>query len=152
MPDSATQSERHVALVRTFDVPPEQVWQAWVDPAQVAQWWGPECYETPADSVVIDLRPGGRYDLLMVETTSGESSAVHQEILEVSEPELLVLRHEPMPEHGLHEPMVTRIELHAQDGGTRLEVTGGPYTPEMEPNVQQGWGEQLDKLVRLLSA
>jgi uncharacterized protein YndB with AHSA1/START domain len=152
MPDSATQSGRQVAIVRTFEAPPEQVFEAWVDPAQVARWWGPDEFETPADSVVIDLRPGGRYDLLMVETRTGESSAVRQEILEVTAPELLVLRHEPMPEHGLLEPMVTRVEFHEHEGGTRLEVIGGPYTPEMSPFVEQGWGEQLDKLVRLLSA
>ncbi len=152
MPDSATQNDHQVAIVRTFEAPPEQVWQAWVDPAQVAQWWGPECFETPLDSVVIDLRPGGRYDLVMVETSSGESSPVRQEIVEVSAPELLILRHEAMPEHGLLEPIVSRIEFHAHEGGTRLEVTGGPYTPEMGPFAQQGWAEQLDKLVRLLSA
>jgi uncharacterized protein YndB with AHSA1/START domain len=152
MPDSATQSDRQVAIVRTFDAPPEQVWEAWVDPAQVAQWWGPGDFETPIDSVVIELRPGGRYDLLMVETRSGESSPVRQEIVEVSVPELLVLRHEPMPQYGLHDPIVTRVEFHAHDGGTRLELTGGPYTPEMGPHAEQGWAEQLDKLVRLLSA
>ena len=152
MPDSATQNDHQVSIVRTFEAPPEQVWQAWADPAQVAQWWGPDEFETPADSVVIEPRPGGRYDFAMVETRTGESSHVHQEILELSAPELLVLRHEPMPEHGLLEPMVTRVELHAHDGGTRLEVTGGPYTTEMGPFVEQGWGEQLDKLARLLSA
>ncbi len=43
MPDSATQSDRQVAIVRSFDAPPEQVRQAWVDPEQVARWWGPDC-------------------------------------------------------------------------------------------------------------
>ena len=150
MPDSATQNDHEVSIVRTFEASPEQVFEAWVDPAQVAQWWGPDEFHTPLDSVVIEPRPGGRYDLVMVETRTGEQSHVRQEILELSAPELLVLRHEPMPEHGLHEPMVTRVELHAHDGGTRLEVTGGPYTQEMAPFVDQGWGEQLDKLARLL--
>ena len=150
MPDSATQSDRHVAIVRTFEAPPEQVFEAWVDPAQVAQWWGPECFETPADSVVIELRPGGRYDLLMVDTSSGNQYPVRQEILEVSVPELLVLRHEPMPEHGLLEAIMTRVEFHEQDGGTRVEVSGGPYSAEMGPNAEAGWNQQLDKLVRLL--
>ena len=150
MPDSATQSDRQIAIVRTFEAPPEQVFEAWVDPAQVAQWWGPECFETPADSVVIELRPGGRYDLLMVDTSSGNQYPVRQEILEVSVPELLVLRHEPMPEHGLLEAIMTRVEFHEQDGGTRVEVSGGPYSAEMGPNAEAGWNQQLDKLVRLL--
>src|SRR5215218_9998749 len=69
MPDSATQSDRHVAIVRTFDA--------------------------PLDSVVIEPRPGGRYDLLMVDTGSGKQYPVRQEVLEASAPELLVLRHAP---------------------------------------------------------
>jgi uncharacterized protein YndB with AHSA1/START domain len=152
MPDSATQNGRQVSIVRTFDAPLEQVWDAWVDPKQVAQWWGPEGFETPADSVVIELRVGGRYELLMVDTRSGAEFPVLQEILEISPPELLVLRHEPMPEHGMLEPIVTRIELREQDGGTRVEATGGPYSPEMGPNAELGWQQQLDKLERVLSA
>jgi uncharacterized protein YndB with AHSA1/START domain len=152
MPDSATQSDRHVAIVRTFDAPPELVWAAWADPEQVARWWGPEGFETPVDSVVIELRPGGRFELLMRDTRTGDEFPVRQEILEASAPELLVMRHEAVPEHGLLQPIVTRLEFHAHDGGTRLEVTGGPYTGAMGPNAEQGWVEQLDKLGRVLSA
>ncbi|HYH87746.1 MAG TPA: SRPBCC domain-containing protein [Solirubrobacteraceae bacterium] len=152
MPDSATQNDRQVAIVRTFDAPPEQVWQAWADPAQVALWWGPHGFETPVDSVVIELRPGGRYDFTMVDTRSGASFPVRQEVLEVSAAELLVLRHEPMPEHGLLEPIDSRIEFQAHDGGTRVEITSGPYTADMGPNAEQGWSEQLEKLARMLSA
>jgi uncharacterized protein YndB with AHSA1/START domain len=152
MPDSATQSDHHVAIVRTFDAPPEQVWDAWADPQQVAQWWGPDGFETPPDSVVIDLRPGGRFELLMIDTRTGDQFPVRQEVLEASAPELLVLRHEPVPEHGLLKPVMTRIELQAHDGGTRVEVTGGPYPAEMGPFAEQGWQQQFDKLARLLSA
>lgn len=152
MPDSATQSDRHVAIVHTFAAPPERVWAAWADPVQVAQWWGPDGFETPLDSVVVELRPGGRFELLMRETRTGDEFPVRQEILEVSEPNLLVMRHEAVPEHGLLEPIVTRLELHAHEGGTRLEVTGGPYPAEMGPNAEQGWVEQLEKLARVLSA
>ena len=152
MPDSATQSDYQVAIVRTFDAPPEQVWQAWVDPAQVAQWWGPDGFETPPDSVVIELRPGGRFDLLMVDTRSGGEFPVRQEVLEVSAPELLVLRHEPMPDHGMLKAIDTRIEFREHEGGTRVEVSGGPYPAEMGAFAEQGWGQQFDKLGRLLSA
>jgi uncharacterized protein YndB with AHSA1/START domain len=150
MPDSATQPDHHVAIVRTFDAPPELVWQALLDPRQVAQWWGPECFETPLDSVTIEPRPGGRYHLMMVDTGSGNEYPVRQEILEISAPELLVMRHEPIPEHGLLEAIDTRIELHEDGGGTRMTVTGGPYPAEMGPNAEAGWVQQIDKLARLL--
>ena len=151
MPDSATKNAHQVAISRTYDAPPEVVWEAWVDPAQVALWWGPECFETPLDSIIIEPRAGGRYHLTMVDSRSGTAFPVRQEILEYSPHEVLVLSHEPMPEHGLLEAIVTRLEFHAQDGGTRVEVTGGPYNAEMGPNAEQGWSEQLDKLAQLLS-
>ena len=151
MPDSATQSDYQVAIVRTFDAPREQVWEAWVDPAQVARWWGPDGFETPLDSVVIELHVGGRYDLLMVDTRSGGEFPVRQEVLEVSAPELLVLRHEPMPDHGMLKAIVTRLEFHEHEGGTRIEVSGGPYPAEMGAFAEQGWREQFDKLARLLA-
>jgi len=151
MPDSATQNAHQVVISRTYDAAPEVVWAAWVDPAQVALWWGPECFETPLDSIVIEPRVGGRYHLTMVDTTSGTAFPVRQEILEISPPELLVLSHDPMPEHGLLEAVVTRLEFHPHDGGTRLEVTGGPYNAEMGAGAEQGWSEQLDKLARVVS-
>ena len=151
MPDSATQNAHQVVSSRTYDAPPEVVWAAWVDPTQVALWWGPECFETPLDSIVIEPRVGGRYHLTMVDTTSGTAFPVRQEILEISPPELLVLSHDPMPEHGLLEAVVTRLEFHPHDGGTRLEVTGGPYNAEMGAGAEQGWSEQLDKLARVVS-
>jgi uncharacterized protein YndB with AHSA1/START domain len=152
MPDSATKPDKQVGITRTFDAPPEQVFQAWADPRQVAQWWGPDGFETPLDSVVIELRVGGRFDLLMVDTRSGGEFPVRQEVVEVSAPDLLVLRHEAMPDHGMLKEIVTRIEFHAHEGGTRLEVSGGPYPAEMGAFAEQGWQEQFEKLARVLSA
>jgi uncharacterized protein YndB with AHSA1/START domain len=147
MPDAATE----VAVSRTFDAPPEVVFDAWVDPAQIPAWWGPEHFTVPRESVTVDLRPGGRYELTMVDP-AGNEYPVRQEILEVERPSLLVFVHEAVPEHGLLEPIHTRVEFHAHDGGTRVEVTGGPYSAEMGPNAEAGWSQQLDKLARLLSA
>ena len=147
MPDSATRVE----VTRVFDAPREQVFRAWTDPGQITQWWGPEHFHVPLDSVNVDLRAGGRYDLTMVDPGDNEYP-VRQEILEVSAPELLVLRHEPMPEHGMLEAVDTRVEFHDDNGSTRVLVTSGPYSAEMGPNASMGWEQQFDKLVRLLSA
>ena len=146
MPDAATQ----VDVTRTFDAPREAVFAAFTDPDQVMRWWGPDHYDVPRDSVAIDLREGGRYDLTMV--GGGQEYPVRQEILEIDAPALLVLRHEPMPDFGMHEAIDTRIEFHDQDGSTRVEITSGPYNAEMGPNAQKGWEQQMNKLAGLLSA
>jgi uncharacterized protein YndB with AHSA1/START domain len=148
MPDAATQVE----VTRTFDAPRTQVYNAWTDPDQIIQWWGPEHFEVPRDSVDVDVRPGGRFDLTMIDSASGQEYPVRQEIVEATPPELLVMVHQAVPEHGLLEAIETRVEFHEENGGTRVRVTGGPYSAEMGPNAQLGWEQQLDKMVRLLSA
>ena len=148
----STSATHQVEVDRTFDAPLEAVFAAFTDPDQVTEWWGPEHFHVPRESVAIDLRAGGRYDLTMVQTGSGQEFPVRQEIVEVSAPALLVLLHEPMPEFGLVEAIETRVEFHEEDGGTRVLVTGGPYPPEMGPNAQMGWEQQLDKMAGLLSA
>ena len=85
-------------------------------------------------------------------TRTGGEFPVCQEVLEVAAPELLALCHEPMPDHGMLKEIVTRIEFHEHEGSTRVEVTGGPYPAEMGASAEQGWGQQFDKLARLLSA
>ncbi len=148
MPDAATQVE----VTRTFDAPRTEVYNAWTDPDQIVQWWGPEHFEVPRDSVSVDVRPGGRFDLTMIDSASGQEYPVRQEIVEATPPELLVMVHQAVPEHGLLEAIETRVEFHEENGGTRVRVTGGPYSAEMGPNAQMGWEQQLDKMVRLLSA
>ena len=52
----------------------------------------------------------------MVRRDSGGEFAVGYEIVELVEPELLVLRSDPMPEMGMPEPTVVRVELHDHGG------------------------------------
>ena len=147
MPDAATE----IAVSRTFQAPRDLVFQAWTDPDQVQQWWGPEHFTVPRESVNIDLKPGGRYDLTMRDP-QGNEYPVRQQLTEVDQPSLLVLIHEPMPEHGLTEPIHTRVEFHAEGTQTRVEITSGPYNEEMAPNASMGWEQQFGKLERILAA
>ena len=66
------------------------------------------------------------------------------------EPELIVLRSDPMPEMGMHEPTLTRVELHDLGRRTRMTLTDGPY-PASGP-AEAGWNAALDKLAALVAA
>lgn len=71
-------------LVRTFDVTPEEVWEAWTDPDSAAQWWHPRGASTPRESVEIDARVGGSYTYTMVNDASGETvitGGVYREVV-----------------------------------------------------------------------
>ena len=55
-----------LVITRIFDAPRALVYQAFVDPDQVAQWFGPVGWSVPRDSIDIDLRVGGRQKFTMV--------------------------------------------------------------------------------------
>ena len=117
-PTPATTADREVLITRVFDAPRAQVFRAWTDPGEVAAWYGPEHYDTPRERIHIDLRVGGRYELTMVQRADGAEFAIGYEIVELVEPELIVLRSDPMPEVGVHEHTLTRVELDALGGRT----------------------------------
>jgi uncharacterized protein YndB with AHSA1/START domain len=60
----STQSQgNELKIIRVFDAPLTLVWEAWTDPAQVAQWWGPRGFTLTHHSK--DLRPGGHWHYTM---------------------------------------------------------------------------------------
>lgn len=141
----------HVDIDRTFDAPREEVWSAWIEPEQLAEWWGPDHFHTPLDSVDIDLRPGGHFHLLMIQTDNGSEYPVRFQVVEVVEHELLVLFSPAQPELGLNTDTTTRIEFSDVHGKTRMKLTDGPYEGNFAEMTNQGWNQQFDKLVRLLT-
>jgi uncharacterized protein YndB with AHSA1/START domain len=94
------------------------------------------------------LRIGGRYELTMVRRDGGGEFAIGYDIVELVEPQLIVLRSDPMPETGMHEPTVTRVELHDVGGRTRMTLTDGPYVESRHAEV--GWSQAFDKLTAVL--
>ena len=146
-PVAATDQE--VRITRVFEAPRERVFRAWIDPDEVAVWYGPEHFDTPRDRIRIDPRVGGRYELTMVQRDGGAEFAIGYDILELVEPELLVLRSDPMPEAGMHLPTVTRVELQDLGGRTRMILTDGPYAESR--HAEAGWSAAFDKLAALVA-
>jgi uncharacterized protein YndB with AHSA1/START domain len=149
MADLPTAQDQQVLITRVFDAPRDLVFQAWTDPDHVAQWFGPEGFDTPRETVTIDLRVGGRFELEMVQRHSGALFPVRYEIIELDPPRLLVLESDPMPEMGMHEPTLTRIELHDHGDKTRMTLGDGPYT--QSAHAEAGWNGAFAKLEALLA-
>jgi uncharacterized protein YndB with AHSA1/START domain len=153
MPDStpAAAAGEKVLITRVFDASRERVFRAWTDPDEVAAWYGPEHFDTPRERIRIDLRVGGRYELTMVQRDGGAEFTIGFDIIELVEPALIVLRSDPMPEMGMHEPTITRIELHDHGAKTRMTLTDGPY-PAGGGHAETGWNSAFDKLATLIAA
>jgi uncharacterized protein YndB with AHSA1/START domain len=73
------------------------------------------------------------------------------EIVEFTEPELIVLEAEPIAGTDI-EVTITRVELVAEGSGTRMTVTSGPFTPKAREEAQTGWDELVVNLERVLAA
>jgi uncharacterized protein YndB with AHSA1/START domain len=147
----ATTADQQVLITRIFEAPREHVFRAWTDPDELAVWYGPEQFDTPRERIHIDLRVGGRYELTMVRRGGGAEMALGYEILELVEPELIVLRSDPMPEVGMHEPTVVRVEFHDHGAKTRMTLSDGPLPPEGRGPAEAGWNAAFDKLAALVA-
>jgi uncharacterized protein YndB with AHSA1/START domain len=146
-----TAADQQVLITRIFEAPRERVFKAWTDPEQVAAWFGPGQMESPRERIHIDLRVGGRYEITMVQRGGGPEFSIGYEILELVEPELIVLRSDPMPEVGMHEPTVVRVEFHNHGDKTRMTLSDGPLPPEGRGHAEAGWNAAFDKLAAVVA-
>lgn len=148
MPDT------ELVITRIFDAPREMVYRAFVDPDQLAQWFGPVGWSVPRDTVEIDARPGGAQHFTMVnDEDPSRTSPVHSIFTEVIENELLVGEEldSKIPEFT-DRGMYVRIEFHDEPGGrTRLVLRQGPSAPEWESNARDGWNSSFTKLDAFLA-
>lgn len=60
---SANAKPNEIALTRLYNAPVKAVWDAWIDPAQVAQWWGPRGFSITTKHK--HVRPGGTWEYTM---------------------------------------------------------------------------------------
>jgi uncharacterized protein YndB with AHSA1/START domain len=138
-------------LVRDFDAPRAQIFQAWTDPGLLSRWISPEGCTAPDALITIDLRVGGRFDYCLVQTSDGARFWMRNQITALEALLLLVFTSEPMPEHGRADPVTTRVRLDEHGTGTRMTFTR-PYPADRRPTATAGWGLSFDHLAALLAS
>lgn len=140
-----------LTITRVFDAPRELVWQAWTDPVQIAQWWGPRGISTPLDKIHLELRPGGAANLVMVDDATGEEYPNTGTYVEVVEPERLVWRDDGFPD-GTGAGVVTVTFADLGGGKTQLTVHAvADFTDELRRGAELGWGTMFDKLAEFVA-
>jgi len=60
---SAKSNANELSISRIYDAPVSVVWEAWTDPVQLAQWWGPRGFTITTHSK--ELKPGGAWRFTM---------------------------------------------------------------------------------------
>lgn len=139
-------TERGYTIKRTFDAPPEVVFEAWTDPEQFAIWFGTEAAEMY--DVGLDVRPGGRWKGTMVEPDGRriEWQGVYRE---VSKPDRLVM--DLSDEAGdEYERYTATFTAHGKKTEMELSQTGGHLTDEEYEHARVGTDSFMDSLARCL--
>lgn len=147
----AVAKANELRLIREYDAPLDLVWDAWTDPQQAAQWWGPRGFTLTTHSK--DLRPGGHWHYTMhgPDGTDYENYAVY---LEVEPKRKLVYDH-----GGNHDrPALFRVTaLFSENAGkTTLDLTMSLATPEAAREIRKhiksaGGNGTWDRLAEFLT-
>src|SRR3954469_26065610 len=139
-------------FVRTYDAPRQLVWDAWTDPDQLTQWWGPQGVTTPRESIELDLRPGGRIAFDMVDNATGARYPNSGTVVEVDPPARLVWSDDGFADgSGKGTSTVTFTEVDAWTTTITVQLVAD-FSETVRASAQHGWGTQLDKLADHLAA
>jgi uncharacterized protein YndB with AHSA1/START domain len=151
-PEIPVATERDVLITRAFDAPRSVVWRFFTEPARLADWFGPDGVHVDPASVVVELHPGGRWELTMIEDASGKASPITGVIAAVEPEEHLEIRMSARPDPGVElDDIVLRLWFHDHGERTRLTLHQGPFEPEFRDRTAEGWElsfAKIDELAR----
>ncbi len=122
---AAKNSSNEIKITRLYDAPVPVVWDAWTDPEQAAQWWGPRGFTLTTHSK--DFRPGGFWAYTM-HGPDGVDYPNKTQYLEIEKYAKLVY------DHGANDdrPPLFRVTVLFQEsrGKTKMDMTMTLPTPE----------------------
>ena len=136
-----------VFITRAFDAPRDVVWRFFTEPDLLAQWFGPQEVHIDRSTVNVELHPGGRWDLDMVDNASGEHYPMRAKLTVVIPPEYLEGREDSnAAEMSPADAITLRIWLHDHGPKTRMTLHQGPFTPEFRDMTRIGWESSFVKI------
>jgi len=135
-----------VTVVADIAAPPERVFHALTDPAEVPKWWGAEgVYRT--ERWESDLRPGGKWKSVigapegseMPDPRTPEPQTVGGEYITVDPPRVIEFTWSPSWDDFA--VSTVRYEIEPTAGGSRLTVTHSGFAgrPEVGAAHGDGW-------------
>jgi uncharacterized protein YndB with AHSA1/START domain len=150
------QPPSELVLTRLIDAPRELVYQAWTDPAHLAQWWGPRSFTNPVCE--IDLRPGGAI-LIHMQGPDGSVFPMKGTFEEIVSPERLVFVSSAIEDENGVPALEARNTVLFEVAGGKTKLTVIDQVTRVTPDaafaiagMEQGWNESLDKLVEFMES
>ena len=133
----------------TFEAPREEVWREWTEPERFADWYGGATGQIPLDTISMDVRPGGRWSLVM----HAQRGEIHWdgEYLEVDEPERLVFTVTDEPDAGEY-AVCTVVLTDLGERRTQMDFSQtGPLPPEQIEPATRGWSSFFERIAERLA-
>lgn len=141
---AAALADDELLITRTFDAPPELVFELWSDPDHLRNWMGPEGYDCPVAEV--DFRVGGKYRALIRSPETGDSwfSGVYREIKPNERLVFTFMWNNTGPSAGL-ETLIT-IDFAEVRGKTSMRFHQTPFRDvDARDRHVWGWTSAFDK-------
>lgn len=147
--------EHILILERTLNAPRELVFQTWIDPKHLAQWWGPKNFTNPVCEV--DPKPGGAIRITM-RAPDGTLIPTEGVFLEIVPSERIVFSNQAF-KNAAGEPQLetlNTITFSEANGKTKLTVRAvvtkaGPGVAVSLASMNEGWNESLDRLETVIA-
>jgi len=142
-----TDTSKGFTLTRNLDASPEQIWNAWTSPDEVAEWWHPRGATTPRDSVKLDVKAGGRYQYTMIDGDTGNEVVSGGEYT-VVDPNSKLAFSWGYPDDSVDDSPLVTVTIDDLGGLTRLtfDIRGVDGMPG-DGFFYDGWESTLDSLV-----
>lgn len=81
-------NDTEIQLHQEFNAPVQDIWNAWTQPEQIAEWWGPEGFLTKVDT--FDFKPQGAWRYVMTDDQTGVEYPSEGLFVEIVENEKIV--------------------------------------------------------------
>jgi uncharacterized protein YndB with AHSA1/START domain len=121
---SASSDAGGVKIVRIFDAPREEVFDAWIVPERFANWFGERGSSLPLDKLSMDVRPGGAWSAVMIYGPDKIEIPFSGHYREVMRPERLVLTMaDPTGVESDRVELLTVVLEDIDEGRTRMTFT-----------------------------
>lgn len=143
-----------VTVEREFDTPRSQVFKAWTEPAELAQWRGSPGWHVELESLKGEQKLGGKHYHVKVRdadpTTRVATDGVYTEFFD---PDVFVSRELISGDPGIDPkvPLELRVEFTKMGrNNTLVRIIQGPYEPDVAGWHGEGWEKELQRLADYL--
>ena len=151
---NVSNESRELVISRLFDAPREAIYNAWVTPELLMQWWTPKPWSTT--QATIEPMAGGAFNTTHTDP-EGNEHPDEGVFLEVVPNERIVFTDafskgwQPKPDPF----MLAIVTLEDEEGKTRYTATVRHWTAEAKERHEamgfhEGWGQALNQLAQLV--